>query len=265
MCVSDVMCQAHCSTLQHTAMHIRSIIYESHMTWLIHTCDVTHSHVWCGTIFLSALSWYESHMTWLIHTCDVTHSHVWCGMIFTSALSWYESHMTWLIHTCDVTHSYAIHTAYPLYHDINCRWHGIEYRVAEYHLFYRAILQKRPIILWSLLAVATPYELQMTWDTVYSVNWLIHTCGVTRSHVWCDSFILATWRIHMCDMTDWHVRHDSFICVTWLIHRCDMSHSYEWHVSFICAKWLIHMCDMTHSYVWHDSFICETWLIHMCT
>ena len=28
---------------------------------------------------------------------------------------------------------------------------------AEYHLFYRALLQKRPIILRSLLIVATPY------------------------------------------------------------------------------------------------------------
>ena len=28
---------------------------------------------------------------------------------------------------------------------------------AEYHLFYRALLQKRPIILRSLLVVATPY------------------------------------------------------------------------------------------------------------
>jgi len=29
---------------------------------------------------------------------------------------------------------------------------------AEYRLFYRALLQKRPIILKSLLLVATPYE-----------------------------------------------------------------------------------------------------------
>jgi len=29
---------------------------------------------------------------------------------------------------------------------------------AEYHLFYRALLQKRPIVLQSLLIVATPYD-----------------------------------------------------------------------------------------------------------
>ena len=35
--------------------------------------------------------------------------------------------------------------------------HALEYS-AEYHLFYRVLLQKRPIILRSLLIVATPYQ-----------------------------------------------------------------------------------------------------------
>jgi len=34
--------------------------------------------------------------------------------------------------------------------------------VAEYSLFYKALLHKRPIILWSLLIVATPYEHQVS-------------------------------------------------------------------------------------------------------
>ena len=33
----------------------------------------------------------------------------------------------------------------------------LQVSLAEYHLFYRALLQKRPIILQSLLIVATPY------------------------------------------------------------------------------------------------------------
>ena len=40
------------------------------------------------------------------------------------------------------------------------RWVGsikLQVSFAEYHLFYRALLQKRPIILRSLLIVATPY------------------------------------------------------------------------------------------------------------
>ena len=85
------------------------------------------------------------------------------------------------------------------------------------------------------------------------VTWLIHTCDMTHSCVWHDSFIRVTWRIHMCDMTP-------FTC----FHICDMTHSYVWHDSFISETWLIHMCGMTHSYVSHDSFICVTWRIHMC-
>jgi len=108
------------------------------------------------------------------------------------------------------------------------------------------------------------------------MTWLIHTCDMTRSYVWQDSFVCVTCLIHTCDMARSYVWHDSFIRVTWLIHMCDMSHSYVWYDSFTCVTWLIHMCDMTHmcdtthSYVWHDSyvrhdpFICVTRLIHMC-
>jgi len=121
----------------------------------------------------------------------------------------------------------------------------IQVSFAEYSLFYRAGLQKRPIILRSLLIVATPY----TWD-------------MTHSYVWHASFICVTWLIHMCDLTDSYVWHDSFMRVTWLIHMCDTTHSYVWHASWripIRETRLIHMCDMPHDvflYVRHDSFVC---------
>jgi len=124
-----------------------------------------------------------------------------------------------------------------------------------------------------------------------------HTCDMTHSYVWYDSFIRVTWLIHMCDMTHSYVWHDSFICMTviflaWLIPVCDKTRSYMWHDSFICltwlvvdpvrkrggfqsyvchcpfirvtvifVAWLIHTCDMTHLYVWHDSVMRVTWLI----
>ena len=48
------------------------------------------------------------------------------------------------------------------------RWVGsikLQVSFAEYHLFYRALLQKRPIILRSLLIVATPYLYSLTHNT----------------------------------------------------------------------------------------------------
>jgi len=129
-------------------------------------------------------------------------------------------------------------------------------------LFYRAILQKRPINVRSLLIVATS-----------CVSYRL--CDMTHSRVWHDSFACMTWLTHMCDMTHSHVWHGSFICATRPMYVCDMTHSYVtwlihmWHVSLLYVTWLTHMCDMTHVSVRHDSFMCDmthscvTWLLHM--
>ena len=59
------------------------------VTWLIHMCDMTHSHVWHGAFIC---------VTWLIHMCDMMNSYVWHDAIIF---------VTWLIHMCDMTHSYV--------------------------------------------------------------------------------------------------------------------------------------------------------------
>jgi len=56
------------------------------VTWLIHMCDMTHSHLWHDSFTC---------VTWLIHMCDVTHSCAWRDA-FTC--------VTWLIQMCDVPH-----------------------------------------------------------------------------------------------------------------------------------------------------------------
>jgi len=53
------------------------------VTWLIHTCDMTHSHMWHDSF---------THVTWLVRTCDITHSHRWHDSF---------THMTWLIRICE--------------------------------------------------------------------------------------------------------------------------------------------------------------------
>jgi len=90
---------------------------------------------------------------------------------------------------------------------------------AEYRLFYRALLQKRPIITYSIMHYQYLWYVlsilhRMYWHPIYDmthwyVTWLIH--------VWRDSFIWDLTRLYM----------------TWLVHT--------WHASFIC--------DMTHTRV----------------
>ena len=58
------------------------------------------------------------------------------------------------------THEYHVNTL--LSHDITLNWYHVTSKLqvsfAEYRLFYRALLQKRSVILRSLSIVATPYH-----------------------------------------------------------------------------------------------------------
>jgi len=113
-----------------------------------------------------------------IHTHMTRFAHIWldaflCGAIHSCDIS-----------TCDVTHTLSLslttHTHTHTYiHDVIrshrtrriCAWMNrdmgwlqlvgslkLQFSFAEYSFFYRALLQKRPIILRSLLIVATPYH-----------------------------------------------------------------------------------------------------------
>jgi len=90
---------------------------------------------------------------------------------------------------------------------------------AEYCLFDRALLQKRPIIFRSLLIVATPYVCDMA---SCHVSWLID--------IWREANTSANSTIG-CKCTG-PLFHMGQVCLI-----CDMSHWY--------------LCDMT----WHDAFI----------
>ena len=63
------------------------------VTWLIHTCDMTHSCVSCD---------FFIRVTWLIHMWDKTHSYVWHDSFIC---------VTWLICTYETiqTHVGAVH------------------------------------------------------------------------------------------------------------------------------------------------------------
>ena len=74
--------------------------------------------------------------------------------------------------------------------------------VAEYLLFYRSLLQKRPIILWILLTVATPY---------LAVQ--IHMANVVRLEFAPRNLSFSSWRVFWGGYFERNVW-----CVRWVVH-----------------------------------------------
>jgi len=175
---------------------------------------VTHSYVRRDSLI------HDSFIreTWLIHIWrDMTHSYMRHDSFIYGA--------TWLIHTWDMTLVTWL---------TNMGWlrlvGSLKLQVSFAKEPYKRddILQKRPIILRSLLMVATPY-----------------LSGYRRK------------RLHISPKKK--KIQTPYTCVPWCIHTCDENHSYVWRDSFICVTWLVDMFDVTHSYVWRDSLICVTW------
>jgi len=108
----------------------------SYVTWLTHTCDMTHSYTWHDAFI---------HVTWLIQTCTMTHLYMWHDL---------SIYVTWLVVSqkkIDTPHDQmwygmAIMSTLLKIIGLFCKSYKRDY-----------ILQKRPITLMSLLIVATPY------------------------------------------------------------------------------------------------------------
>jgi len=139
------------------------------MTWVTHS--VTHDWYDVSYTFESLISW-----VWVTHTHNVSYSLSYSWLMWYEVLIWVTHNMsdlTWVTHMSDSYSWYELLIDLLMIDMIWVTHMGwlrlvgslkVEVSFSEYSLLNRALLQKRPIIVWSLLIQATPYELLMIWD-----------------------------------------------------------------------------------------------------
>jgi len=99
------------------------------VTWLIHTCDVTHAYVW-HTSFMCVTRLVHTHIArccamWLVRMCDGTRSYVWrdsfvCVMWLIQLTSCTQS-CTWVmsfLYISCVSHTLECNTSIDISHTI---------------------------------------------------------------------------------------------------------------------------------------------------
>jgi len=131
---------------------------------------------------------------------------------------------------------------------------------AEYRLFYRALLPKRPMIWRSLLVEATPTHIFYTWDV--SQSHMRHDSCVTLANSRTTSHMWKSNVTHMNKRKKWqNVK----------LHQHSVSHTYS-HCAgeallcfspllFICVTLLFHMWDVVREFasVTHESCLMCDW------
>jgi len=161
---------AHCSTLHHMVAHVGCSLY--HAVTHCNSAQQTAKHC---TTHSNTLQHTATHCNTLQHTakrCNTlqhTVAHVGCSLHRTAThcntLQHTATHCNTLQHTathCNTLQHIATRTGCnvdPLPHvSIHCH-KKFQVSFAEYRLFYRALLPKRPIILSSQLIIVTPYHM----------------------------------------------------------------------------------------------------------
>jgi len=229
------------------------------MNWSRHTHEWVMSHIWmrhvsCVSHIRHTHKWGMSHM-WIKHITQTTTrriharmneschsyewvtSHIWMGRVRLTSHIWI-SHVTHITTCCNHARMGWLRSVGSI------KWQG---SFAEYRLLYRALLQKRPIILSILLSVATPYEWCM------SRIWRRH---VTRtSHIWIG---YVTHMNQSC-----HTHHNTRVMShTHHVYESVMSHiSQHSATTHIWVSRVTNMNEACHTCVTHANESCPTYHI----
>jgi len=286
----------HCNTLQHTATHCDTLAYTTthchtaphcHTLPHIHTCMPPKKHLRSGfmtpyTPFcfvwtisselkwisqLYPLDWARVDIRWFsvggFDTRWIPSSCL-CGM----------SHMLHMNDSCLAYECVVSFMAWHAYH-MNKSLEGslkVQVSFAEYRLFYRALLQKRPIISRILLVIATQYVLdgmsRLSHEQVMSHVWM--------SHVWHtkDSCLIFGWLVsHRRERKRDRERKkiltkpanllsQNASCLAWHGPWCtnDSCLTYEWVLTHTYMSHVPHLLESCLTYEWVMS---HTWMTHV--
>jgi len=139
---------------------------------------------------------------------------------------------------------------------------------AGYSLFYRALLQKRPMISRSLLIVATPYVTPYTCSTFTTEVFRMADCPRLGSPLDICIYMSHTCHaIEMCDKSYERMRHVTELsCISTRHVTQWMRHVTQWmrHVT----QWMRHVTQSGQASIWmrhviHMNEACHTVVVHI--
>jgi len=248
--------RAHTHTCRLKCLHIK-LVYLWHFKFAreegwnqvqppVFICQITWTT--CGWIMLHIWMSHVTHMDEACHTCEWVISHIWMSQLVMSHIG--MSHMyVWYIwniwYICYIWYTQCIRyiwntgAASRLHQPHHMGWLRLvgslklQVSFVEYRLFYRALLQKRPIIWKSQLIVATSYA----W--VMSYVWISHVTHMDES---CHPYECVLYMNESCHTKEWVLSH---IWMSHIIHMSGVTHMDEIHVTHVRYK---HAHTHTHTH-----------------
>jgi len=195
------------------------------MTWLTHTCKITHSHTRDAThphirdttdsyTWRDSLTymWHDSpfHVIWLTHTCDVTPSHI---RDMTHSYTWYDS---------------LIRMTYVWYHPLTNTWqtHPYMWRGSLTYTWHDSLIH--------VIRLTHTYDIRVISPTHKYVTRLTHTCELAHSQ--------------LRDMAHSYTSYDSLIRTHIYMHTLKKLGRPK-HGWTCRALWLLVIHIYTHTYV----------------
>jgi len=153
-----------CLTMRKGCVRVLCCHQVTSVTYFYYELQRTATH--CNTLIYWSLLWFHRVMsysvTYFCYELQRTATH--CNTLIYWSLLWFHRVVSYsFIYFCyelqhTLQHTHFLQYTHLLSSTLIHRVTSYARTSAEYSLFHRALLQKRPIILRSLLIVATPYE-----------------------------------------------------------------------------------------------------------